>query len=220
MWRNFVQTAGSKTIWQLKKYLTAGTTQNTIPTLDEHAETFEQLSQLLGKNFFPEPPPANLQDIRGKGDVNRPSRRVQCNTEITVEQVRRAVHNTAPNKALGPDGITNKVLKQALPEIEGRLQIIMQASLDKGYYPQAFKNTTTVVLRKPHKPDYTKAKAYHPIALENTIGKIFEKVIGELISYLVETNNLLPKNHYGGHPGRSTEDAMVVLTEHIHRAWK
>src|SRR5271169_2164124 len=62
-WRNFVQTASSKTIWQLKKCLTAGTTQNTIPTLEGHAETFEQLSELLQKNFFPKPPQANLQDI-------------------------------------------------------------------------------------------------------------------------------------------------------------
>jgi retron-type reverse transcriptase len=31
---------------------------------------------------------------------------------------------------------------------------------------------------------------------------------------------LLPVHHYGGPPGRSTEDAMLVLSESIHKAWR
>src|SRR5262249_6326926 len=134
--------------------------------------------------------------------------------------VRRAVRRSAPNKAPGPDGITNKVLKTALPKIERRLQMILQASLDMSHFPAAFKNTTTVVLRKLNKPDYTKSKAYRPIALENTIGKVFENVITELLSYVTEANSLLPEHHYGGRPGRSAEDAMITLSEQIHEAWK
>jgi len=79
---------------------------------------------------------------------------------------------------------------------------------------------TTIVLPKPAKPDYTKAKAYRPIALENTMGKILESIVAELISYLTETYELLPKQHYGGRPGRTAEDAMLVLSENIHPAWK
>ena len=79
---------------------------------------------------------------------------------------------------------------------------------------------TTIVLPKPAKPDYTKAKAYCPIALENTMGKILESIVAELISYLTETYELLLKQHYGGRPGRTAEDAMLVLSENIHPAWK
>ena len=96
----------------------------------------------------------------------------------------------------------------------------MQASLDIGYFPKAFRTSTTVVLRKPAKPDYTKSKAYRPIALENTLGKILESVIATLLSYLTEAHELLPKGHYGARPGRSTEDAMMILSERIHKAWK
>ena len=108
----------------------------------------------------------------------------------------------------------------ALPYIETHLQHLLQASLNLGYFPKAFKKTTTVVLRKPAKPDYTKAKAYRPIALENTIGKVFESVIADILSYLTEAHELLPANHFGGRPGRSTEDALMLLTENIHKAWK
>jgi len=36
----------------------------------------------------------------------------------------------------------------------------------------------------------------------------------------METYELLPAHHYGGRPGRSTEDAMMILTENIYKAWK
>jgi hypothetical protein len=75
----------------------------------------------------------------------------------------------------------------------------MQASLDIGYFPRTFKETTTIVLQKPGKPDYTVPKAYRPIiALENRIGKVFESIMAETISYLTETHDLLPSEKAHG----------------------
>ena len=96
----------------------------------------------------------------------------------------------------------------------------MQASLRLGHFPKSFKHTMTVVFRKPNRPDYTKFKAYHPIALENTLDKVMESIIAEIISYLAETHELLPSHHYGGRSGRSAEDAMMILSESIHRTWR
>src|SRR5438552_1152926 len=96
----------------------------------------------------------------------------------------------------------------------------MQASLRLGHFPKPFKHTTTVVLRKPSKPDYTKVKAYRPIALENTMGKVMESVVVEIISYFTEAHELLPPHHYGGRPGRSEEDAMMILSERITKRGK
>ena len=96
----------------------------------------------------------------------------------------------------------------------------MQASIDLGYFPKCFKQTNTVILRKPGKPDYTATKAYRPIALENTLGKVLESVMADIISYLTETHELLLAHHHGGRPGRSAEDAMMILTENLYKAWK
>jgi ribonuclease HI len=76
------------------------------------------------------------------------------------------------------------------------------------------------VIRKPGKPDYTKANAYRPIALENTLGKLIESVVTELLSHAVEEHQLIPPQHYGGRPGRTGEEAMVMLMERIKHAWK
>ena len=97
---------------------------------------------------------------------------------------------------------------------------LAQQSLATGHFPQPFKEIITLVLRKPNKPNYTKPNAYRPIALENTIGKVLESILAEHISYLCETFNLLPKHHFGGRPGRTAEDAMLILSESIYQAWK
>jgi hypothetical protein len=67
----------------------------------------------------------------------------------------------------------------------------MQASINLRYFPKPFKHTTTIVLRKPGKPDYNKAKAYRPITLENTLGKVMESIMADIMSYLTKTYQLL-----------------------------
>src|SRR5438552_9345349 len=95
-----------------------------------------------------------------------------------------------------------------------------QASINLGHFPSCFKTTTTIIMRKPQKPNYTKPNAYRPIALESTLGKVLESIITELLSYITESHNLIPWQHFGGRPGRTGEEAMTILSERIYRAWK
>ncbi|TMI86169.1 MAG: hypothetical protein E6H10_00780 [Bacteroidetes bacterium] len=215
-WREYVSNADGKSIWKVKKYIDNAQTPTFIPTLDNTAETTEQKTSLFKETFFPAPPPAKLNDI---AQTLYPAK-VHCVTKISLRQVRQAVGKVAPDKAPRPDEITNRVLKRALPHIEQHICTLMQASLDLAHFPKVFKETRTIVMRKHGKEDYTKAKSYRPIALENTLGKVMESIIADIISYLTEANDLLPPHHYGGRPGRSAEDAMMVLTENIYKAWK
>ena len=215
-WREYVNNADGKTIWQVKKYVTNIPTPTFVPTLNGNAATNEQKVNALRKAFFPKPPPADLTDIPSTAYPQE----VPFEARITMQQIREAINRLAPDKAPGPDEISNRVLKNALPVIENHLLVLMQASVRLGHFPKPFKHTTTVVLRKPSRPDYTKVKTYRPIALENTLGKVMESVMAEIISYLTETHELLPPHHYGGRPGRSAEDAMMILSENIYQAWK
>lgn len=211
-WKEYVDKAEGKTIWQVKKYITNVPTSMFVPTLDRQAATNEEKVDTLHKSFFPNPPAADLRDIPG---TTYPSE-VPYDKKVSIRQIREAVNKLSPDKAPGPDGVSNRVLKNTLSIIEGHLQILMQASIDTGHFPKVFKHTTTIVLRKPGKPDYSKAKAYRPIALENTLGKV---IIADTLSYLTETHYLLPAHHYGGGPGRSAEDAMIrEHTQSLERA--
>jgi len=113
---------------------------------------------------------------------------------ITVRQVQEAVARLAPDKAPGLDDITNRVIKSSLLVIQSHLQALMQVSLNPAHFSEPFKHMITVVLRKPGKPDYTKAKAYRPITLESTLGKVMDSIMIDIMSYLTEIYQLLSHN--------------------------
>lgn len=172
--------------------------------------------EVLSKTFFPPPPPADLSDISSA----RYPDSVPTNLSITISQVERAINKLAPNKVLGPDEILNHILKRCLVTLQHYILALAQQSISIGHFLQTFKETVTLVLCKPNKPNYTKPNAYRPIALENTVDKVLESIMADHISYLYETHKLLPRYHFGGRPRRTTEDAMLILSESIHRAWK
>lgn len=184
---------------------------------EKEAETLRSVpwqNAIEGANaLFSPPPQADLRDISQTKYPNE----ILFESQVTVRQIREAINNLASNKAPGSDEITNRALKHILPVIEYHLQALMQASIDLGYFPKAFKETMTVMLRKPGKPDYIKAKIFRPIALENTLGKILESVMAITISYLTQAYELLPSQHFGGRPGRSAEDALMILSENVYK---
>jgi hypothetical protein len=95
---------------------------------------------------------------------------------------------------------------------------LFQTSLDTGTLLQQWKITKIVPLKKPNKDDYTRAKAWRPISLLSTLGKLLEAVITERISFAVETYGLLPTNHFGARKQRSAEQALLLLQERIYTA--
>lgn len=74
-----------------------------------------------------------------------------------------------------------------------RVLDLFHASLEGGgTLPGQWRHAKIIPLRKPNKEDYTIAKAWRPISLLATLGKILESVVDERISHAVETYGLLP----------------------------
>jgi len=76
-----------------------------------------------------------------------------------------------------------------------------------------------VIIPKPNKTIYDSPKLYQPIVLLNTIGKLFEKMIGECLQFHTISNNFIHQSQLGGLKQRSTTDAGVVLTQIICSGW-
>ena len=49
--------------------------------------------------------------------------------------------------------------------------------------------------------------------------KVLSTIVADQITFLTENHQLLPKNHFGGHPGQTTTNAMHLLTLRIKAAW-
>ena len=76
------------------------------------------------------------------------------------------------------------------------------------------------MLCMPGKPRYNVPKAYQPIALMNTIGKLLSAIVAEDITYMCKRYVLLPDTHFGGRPRKSTSNTMHYLTNKIKGAWR
>ena len=91
---------------------------------------------------------------------------------------------------------------------------------ERGLHYDPWKQFTTVVLCKPGKPRYDVPKAYRPIALLNTMWKVLTGIITDHLTYITEKYHLLPDHHFGGRPGRTTTDALHLLTYRTKDAWR
>ena len=215
-WNNFVQNADARTIWILKDYMDTVPTNNYIPIIGDESSD-EAKATKFQEAFFPPPPPADTADIDANAAYPDP---VLEDIQISETQLDNVIARVPSSKAPGPDEIPNKVIKSTYAIAQRHLLALAQASLNLRHFPKAFKQSATVVIRKGGKPDYTKPEAYRPIALENTLGKILECAMAENLSFIIEKHQLLPPEHFGGRPGRTTEDALLLLTERIQHAWK
>jgi len=113
---------------------------------------------------------------------------------ITAEEVGKTIRQLPNDKAPGPDGIPNEVLKILAPDISAGLAQAITQRLAVGSLPPTYKESTTIVLRKEGKKDYSLPKSYRPIALENTLAKLFEKIIANRLTTATEDRGLLPWN--------------------------
>ncbi|CEJ62645.1 Putative Reverse transcriptase [Penicillium brasilianum] len=138
---------------------------------------------------------------------------------ITELEIQRALKATKGSTAPGEDGLPALVWKHLWQALKQLITRIFTVSVKLGHHPRRWRVAKMVVLRKPGKPDYSTPGAYRPISLLNTLGKLLETVIARRLSYLAEKHGLLPNTQFGGRPGRTTEQALLVLANAIDRAW-
>ena len=95
--------------------------------------------------------------------------------------LKRELEKLLNKKAPGLDRIANKVLKKVYKELVLYLVEVFTIVVHFGYYPKIKKFITIVALHKDGKVDYFFINSYRPIALENTIAKVYEKLLATLI---------------------------------------
>ena len=64
------------------------------------------------------------------------------------------------------------------------------------------------------------AKAYHPVALYNTMGKTVSAVMTDMLVYLTVWHNLLPAKCFRGLPGHTMTDSLLYLINNIKNVWR
>ena len=170
---------------------------------------------ILSAKFFPRNGQADTSDI----ESNQEFPRFQIDPSISKGDLEEVIRKLPNGKAPGPDRIPNEAWKMLNRSISGDLAEKISQILESGQILTSLKESTTVVLRKEKKKDYSLPSSYRPIALENTLAKIVEKVLANKITEEAEERGLLPWNQMGARKKRSTLSALELLTGSIQTAW-
>lgn len=229
-WRDFLEGADARTIWQIQRLAASSGTDGgktrtpSLKNLDSTgrvtsmADTNEDKSNLFFKTFFPMPDP-ETEHLRTIPDTLTPPPLLDP-PQITRAQIQRAIRRTKSFKAPGTSGILNVVYQKCEDILSPYLLRLFRASIRLRYYPNQWKLSKVVILRKVGKPDYGKAKAYRPIALLDTMAKILSSCVAENLIYVIEANQLIPNTHFGGRPGKTTTDSLHYKTKYIFDNWR
>ena len=225
-WSDYLENMMANEIWTANKYIKSPIGDGgapRIPTLkvknDDGTTTEvndnEEKAKTFAKTFFPPPPAQAEQDAQQEAYQDPLPNPPPPN----IQQIERIIKKLSPYKVPGPDGIPNIVLQKCFNILANHLLFIYQAILELEEFYDPWREFTTIVLRKPDKPNYEIPKAYRPIALISTMAKVLTAIVAENISHLVELHQLLPKTHFGGRPGMTTTDAIHYLVHKIKQAW-
>ena len=115
--------------------------------------------------------------------------------------------------ATGPDKVAYLLLKHLPRSGMDFLLHIFNLSWSFHSFPSIWK-TSVIPIHKMGKPLDSPA-SFWPISLTSCISKLYERIIlSRLLSYL-ESNSILSPSQAGFHPGRSTLDQILFLSQSI-----
>ncbi|MBW0468738.1 hypothetical protein O181_008453 [Austropuccinia psidii MF-1] len=140
--------------------------------------------------------------------------------QVTEDKVVNEIAELPNKKAPGPDGIPNKLIKLSKMLLTPTLTTLYNLCFKQGRYPEIWKESQTAIIRKAAKDNYTSPNAYRPIALLNTLGKLFEKIINNcLMHWAYQTRSIHP-GHVGGRLGKRINYVFIMLTSWITNKWR
>ena len=180
-------TCSVKTFWKVSKELYGVKVKSGIPPILEngnvYSNTFEKAelfneyftrqSSLPTQDMIPELPPVMYLTENRLDSIHTSS-----------EEVTKILKSLNVNKSHGPDGISQKLLKETSISIAPSLTALINKSFEAGEYPTNWKMANTTPVFK--NGDKNTTKNYRPISLLSCVGKVQERVaFSELYKYCI-----------------------------------
>jgi len=122
-----------------------------------------------------------------------PNKEVTEWASFSKKKLINAIEKCNNSSTLGLDKISWRYLKKIVKNEEYTIKLINIANtcINLDHWPSYFKVLTTVIIPKPNKALYDSTKSFCPIILLNTTSKLFEKMIGKQLQFLLISNNFI-----------------------------
>ena len=135
---------------------------------------------------------------------------------VTKLEVEAEIKNLNSKKSPGYDGINIKIIKTVAKEISEPLSHIFNLTFLNGTIPDPLKIALVTPIFKDNEAN--KFENYRPISVITCFSKILEKLMHKRLIKFIEKNKILTKHQYGFRESRSTELAIIELTDKVTKA--
>lgn len=177
----------------------------------EIANNFNTAFSEVGKNL--------AEQIKHKDNYNE-CRHVMQNSFFLLPtnslEVKQTIKELKNKKSAGYDGLQAEIIKQVAEFITDPFVRIINKIFETGYFPSVFK--TSIVIPVFKSGDRQEILNYRPISLITNFAKVIEKILKIRITNYIKKYELISNMQYGFQQGKSTQDAIVSLTERIYSA--
>ena len=144
-------------------------------------------------------------------DFNEPSPQILNEINFSELEVFAALRSLNPDKALGPDGIPGRILKETAQQIAPSLTLLFNKSLHSAVVPDEWKLANVVPVFKRGIKEHV--QNYRPISLLCIVSKVLERcVLNHIWEHLQEIIN---DHQHGFMPGRSCTSQLVGVLDKI-----
>ena len=125
-----------------------------------------------------------------------------------------AASNLSSSTATGPDKVAYPMLKHLPRSGMDFLLYIFNRSWSSHSFPSIWKTSSIIPIHKMGRPLDSPA-SFWPISLTSCISKLFKRIILSRFLFFLESNSILSPRQAGFHPGRSTLDQILFLSQSI-----
>ena len=212
------ETLSSRDWWPTLKHFISTSQTSTLPPLqcnDELVTDDTEKANLLN-DYFRDQTLLDDSNVEVPFIQDYPVTSYLNDINLNSDEIRQVLKSLPIGKASGPDGISNRVLKELADELAAPLCSVFNQSIHDGCVPKIWKLAHVSPI--PKKEDRSLVSNHRPISLLSNVDKVFERVMFKyLYNHLVE-NNILTAFQSGFVPGDSTTNQLTFLYDAFCRA--
>ena len=135
---------------------------------------------------------------------------------LTPAEIEVVLKSFPVGKAVGPDGTSNKILRELSVELSLPFCSLFNQSLQTGLFPDCWKISNVCPI--PKSGNRSSISNYRPVSLLCTSEKVFERTVFKHIYNHFHDNNILNSLQSGFIPGDSTVNQLTYMHDSFSQA--
>ena len=146
-------------------------------------------------------------------DIPEVERSLESITDIPINEeiVRNKLNKLKEDKAMGPDEMHPKVLKECADQLAGPLAKLFKLSLNNGFVPRSWKRANVCPIFK--KGSMKRVENYRPVSLTSQLCKVMESIIKDNIVEFLEREDFFTSEQHGFRSRRSCTTNLLETLE-------